>query len=170
MEKTATQGQERYQDELNVVQRATRAETRVNNVESALTEARKFRDEMQATVISEWSRANREEGRANEAEGKALAEYNRAQAAEEKVRKYKKDKAGQDRRMINQSEQPDKVKLLREMYRARGDEQIEWDDDDPLSEPSSDEDDAEVRHPSFRRKRLPKSRDVMVVVLGELME
>ena len=37
--------------------------------------------------------------------------------------------------LINQSEQPDKVKLLREMYRARGDEQIEWNDDDPLSDP-----------------------------------
>lgn len=64
---------------------------------------------------------------------------------------------------------PDKLKLLREIYRARGDEQIEWDDDDPLLEPSSDNDDAEVRNPSFRRKRLPKTRDVMVVVLGELM-
>ena len=294
VEKAATQGQERYQDELNVaVQRATRAEarattaeTRANNVESALTEAQKSRDEMQATATSEWSRANREEGRANEAEGKALAEYNRAQVAEEEVRKYREGKAEQDRRiqnyiaeintyksqtptkaklmvaelehtmgermranavidefchrsydhdtrvvvkqllqanakivdlkmllksprtkgtrteclvvlqdaevdtglytklhepnrqvlvkqcravnakladlktLINQSEQPDKVKLLTEMYRARGDEQIEWDDDDPLSEPSSDEDDAEVRNPSFRRKRLPTSRRV----------
>ena len=62
--------------------------------------------------------------------------------------------------LINQSEQPDKVKLLTEMYRARGDEQIEWDDDDPSSEPSSDEDDAEVRNPLFRRKRLPTSRRV----------
>lgn len=62
--------------------------------------------------------------------------------------------------LINQSEQPDKVKLLTEMYRARGDEQTEWNDDDPLSEPSSDEDDAEVRNPSFRRKRLPTSRRV----------
>ena len=245
VEKAATQGQERYQDELNVaVQRATTAE------------------------------------------GKALAEYNRAQVAEEEVRRYKEGKADQDRRiqnyiaeinayksqtptkaklmvaelehtmgermranavidefchrsydhdtrvvvkqllqanakivdfkmllksprtkgtrteclvvlqdaevdtglytklhepnrqvlvkqcravnakladlktLINQSEQPDKVKLLTEMYRARGDEQIEWDDDDPLSEPSSDEDDAEVRNPSFRRKRLPTSRRV----------
>ena len=245
VEKAATQGQERYQDELNVaVQRATTAE------------------------------------------GKALAEYNRAQVAEEEVRKYKEGKADQDRRiqnyiaeintfksqtpakvklmaeelehtmgermranavidefchrsydhdtrvvvkqllqanakivdlkrllksprtkgtrteclvvlqdaevdtalytklhepnrqvvikqcravnakladlktLINQSEQPDKVKLLTEVYRARGDEQIEWDDDDPLSEPSSDEDDAEVRNPSFRRKRLPTSRRV----------
>lgn len=53
-------------------------------------EAQRSRDQMRATATSEWSRANREEGRANGAEGKALAEYNRAQAAEEEVRKYKK--------------------------------------------------------------------------------
>ena len=126
---------------------------------------------MQAIVISEWSRVNREEVRANETEGKALAECNRAQAAEEEVRKYKKDKAVQNRRIkdyiaeidIYRSQTPTKAKLmvaelkhtmnkrmranavidefchrsydhdtrvvvkqlLREMYRARGDEQIE---------------------------------------------
>lgn len=102
------------------VQRATRAEARANNVESVLTEAQKSWDEMQATATSEWSRANREEGRANEAKGKALAEYNRAQAAEEEVRKYKEGKADQDHRIKDyiakigtyRSQTPTKAELM----------------------------------------------------------
>ena len=286
--KATTQEQSRRQDELNVaVQRATTAEARATNADATLTEAQKSRDEMQATATSEWNRANREEGRANEAESKALAEYNRAQAAEEEVRKYKEGKANQDQRIkgyiaeintyksqtptkaklmaeelentmgermranaiidefchrsydhetrvvvqqvlsannkivelkrllksprnkgtrteclmtiqdaevdtglytklhepnrqvlvkqcravnakladlktvINQSEQPDKVEVLTEMYKARGDEQIEWDDDDPPSEASSDEDENDqIRSPFVRRKRMPASRRV----------
>lgn len=47
--------------------------------------------------------------------------------------------------IINGSDQPDKVRLLTEIYKSRGDEDTEWNTEDSTPEPSSDEDEDDNR-------------------------
>ena len=78
--------------------------------------------------------------------------------------------------IINQSERPNKEELLFEIYKVRGDEEAYYDEDDPESEPSSDEDEDEivtdsgVQHPAPRRLNLPTSRRARPATVPQVAE
>ena len=74
------------------LQRATRAEAKANSADATLKEAQSSHDIIQEKASEEWQRAE-------EMRTIATNEYNRAEAAEEEVRKFRQGKASQDVRI-----------------------------------------------------------------------